>query len=266
MKVAIIADVHANLLALRAALEDAERRCVDRIVCLGDVVGYNSSPRETIAVLRSIGVEAVQGNHDIMATGLAEPLQCGPNARRAMQWTRQVLGLEELDYLSSLPERMLFEGEILLLHSALGDPWVYLHASDQYREQFTAIRESYPAAKICLTGHTHVRTVVEVSPAGQVRSLPPSQTQLAPDSFYFLNPGSVGHPRQDDYRASYAIYDSNSRVVAFRKVSYDRRRVRRANENCAIYTDLGPSVLRRQWSAARRGLRRLVRRVTMAIP
>ncbi len=265
MKVAVIADVHANLVALRAALEDADRRCVDRIVCLGDVVGYNSSPRETIAVLRSLGVEGVQGNHDIMATGLAEPVRCGPNARRAIQWTRQVLGPEERDYLSSLPDRMLFEDEILLLHSALGDPWVYLHASGQYREQFTAIRERYPTAKICLTGHTHVRTVVEVSPAGRVRSFRPSETQLAPGSFYFLNPGSVGHPRQDDYRASYAIYDSNSRVVSFRKVSYDRARVRRENTSCAIYTDLGPSVLRRQWSAAGRGLRRLMRRVTMAL-
>jgi predicted phosphodiesterase len=264
MRIAVIADVHANLVALRRALDDIERRGVDRIVCLGDVVGYNSSPRETIALLKSLAIESVQGNHDLMAVGRIEPVRCGPNARRAIQWTRQVLGGDDKKYLLSLPDRLIVDGEILLLHSALGDPCVYLQTPGQFREQFAAIRRSQPAARICLTGHTHVRIVVEVNPAGQVRIHHPSHVRLRADCFYFLNPGSVGHPRDDDYRASYAIYDSGSRAVVFRKVSYDSRRVRRENEQHAIYTDLGPSVLRHQWRVASGRLRRLMRRASVA--
>src|ERR1043166_4407036 len=208
MRLAVLADVHANPQALQAAVEDARTLGARSFVCLGDIVGYNSLPTRTIELLRHLEVVCVHGNHDLMALGELTPDRCGPNARRAIEWTREVLTADERAFLLSLPDSCLLDAETLLVHSALGDPVRYLRADLDYREARRSIGETFPGVRVCLTGHTHVGTVVEVDGEGRVRQLGRSSRMLRSDCFHFLNPGSVGHPRQEDYRASYLIYDA----------------------------------------------------------
>jgi hypothetical protein len=195
-----------------------------------------------------------------MAAGRLEPDRCGPNARRAIEWTRQVLDGGDRDYLLGLPQTMLLDSTTLLLHSALGDPCVYLRTPEHYEAQVDAIRAEHPSVRICLTGHTHTGTVVHVDASGRARMLGRTRHRLDPGRFYFLNPGSVGHPRREDYRASYLIYDEETRLVVFRKVPYDRARVRRVNVRNGILTDLGPAVLAHKLRLARSAVRRLAQR------
>lgn len=258
MRLAVLADVHANLAGLEAVIADARGRGVETFLCLGDVVGYHTSVAGTIELLQRLDIRCVLGNHDLMATGQLE-LEGGPNARRAMEWTRQVLTPEESGFLRELPGSRLLDGETLLVHSRLGDPVTHLRTDEQYREARLEIAKEFPEVRVCLTGHTHVGMVVEVDGANGVHRRGRAARDLRLDSFYFLNPGSVGHPRDEDYRASYLLYDPEARRVIFRKLAYDRGAVRAENERHGIHTDLGACVLAHRWTTLERSLRAVVR-------
>src|SRR5438046_5505930 len=128
MRIAILSDIHANPDALAAVLADIARRDVAATVQLGDVVGYNTRPRETLALLRQRGIAGVRGNHDLMAIGKLPADQCGPVGLKAISWTRQVLTEADCDYLASLPAELRFAGGMLCVPSALGDPVVRVHS------------------------------------------------------------------------------------------------------------------------------------------
>src|SRR5438105_9875743 len=135
MRIAILSDIHANSDALAAVLADIATHDGAATVHLGDVVGYNTRPRETLARLREHRIPGVRGNHDLMAIGRPPADQCGPVGRKAIGWTRKVLTEADCDYLASLPDELRLEGGILCTHSALGDPCVRLHARGQVAEE-----------------------------------------------------------------------------------------------------------------------------------
>ena len=242
MRHAIIADVHGNLPALEAVLADIERRGVDRISCLGDLVGYNTFPHETLALLRRLPIACVQGNHDLMALGQLEPVACGPDARAAIAWTRTVLTEDERAYLHALPGHIRSDPTTILVHSCLGDPVSRLERPDDFLAQRETLRRFDSGLRRCFTGHTHVAQVTEIDSSARVVMHREGQVRLNPASFSFLNPGSVGHPRESDYRASYAIHDTETDTVFLRRVAYDRAAMRAENARHGIFTDLGPSV------------------------
>ncbi|HEX7939627.1 MAG TPA: metallophosphoesterase family protein, partial [Gemmatimonadaceae bacterium] len=119
--VALIADIHANALALEAVLRACKERAVSAIWCAGDVVGYNAMPRETIALLRRRVAASVHGNHDLMVVGLLPASDIGPRARRAVEWTRETLSESEVRWLAALPPMLRFGSHVLCLHATLGD-------------------------------------------------------------------------------------------------------------------------------------------------
>jgi predicted phosphodiesterase len=244
MRVAIISDVHSNHEALKSVLADIQRRAIPHIVCLGDLVGYSCFPRETLALLRRSGIPSVCGNHDLMAIGRLEPVECGPNARIATFWTRSVLSRDDKDYLQSLPSYRRLEPDVMCVHSGLGDPVMRLRRPENYLDQYTMLRQFDPNLRICFTGHTHTQVVVRIGPDAQIAAYRRREFRLAehPSSFYFVNPGSVGHPRGPDSRAGYAIYDSETGTVSFQRVAYDREAVVQANATHGLKTDLGSSV------------------------
>jgi predicted phosphodiesterase len=260
VKLAVISDVHANLPAFEAVLADADAQGVERVVCLGDVVGYNAFPAEAIALLRRRGIASVQGNHDLMAVRDHRGERCGPRARHAIEWTRRVLAPAERDYLRALPDRLLLDEGVLLVHAGLEDPTLYLTTAEQFVAQRAAIGREHPSVGLCLTGHTHTAGTVSIGEHG-VESTGPEPRRLAADRFLFVNPGSVGGPRGEDYRASYAIVDGGAGEVRFRKVPYDAARVRAENTRQGLATDLGPGVLAHRASRVGHALRQLVRRV-----
>ena len=238
MRIAILSDIHANPDALAAVLADIARRDVAATVQLGDVVGYNTRPRETLALLQQHGISGVRGNHDLMAIGRLPPDQCGPIGRKAIAWTRKVLTGADCDYLASLPDELRLAGGILCTHSALGDPVVRLHARAQFEEETKVLLHFDSDLRVCCTGHTHAPQVVEVSPAGVVRRPAASEVALDPSAFCFINPGSVGQPRDGDERAAYAVFDPELHHIWFYRVAYDVRRITRDNARRGIR--LGP--------------------------
>src|SRR2546426_622449 len=187
MRIAILSDIHANSRALAAVLADIQGLGIERVVHLGDVVGYNTRPRETLALLREHGIPGVHGNHDLMAIDRIPADHCGPIGRHAIAWTRRVLTDADCDYLASLPDELRLAGGILCTHSALGDPGVRLHARAQFEEETKVLLHFDSDLRVCCTGHTHAPQVVEVGPAGVVRRPAAPELALDPAAFCFIN-------------------------------------------------------------------------------
>lgn len=234
MRIAILSDIHANSDALAAVLADIRRRGVTQTVHLGDLVGYNTRPRETLALLREHGIRGVHGNHDLMAIGRLPADQCGPIGRKAIGWTRKVLADADCEYLAGLPSELRLDGGTIGVHSALGDPVVRLRSRSQFAEEAGVLLRFDQALRICLTGHTHVPQVVEVGPTEVVMRGPGPEHALDPAAFCFINPGSVGLSRDHDERAAYVVFDAETRRIAFHRVSYDARPLLRANARRGI--------------------------------
>jgi predicted phosphodiesterase len=233
---AILADIHANAFALQAVLDDAITRDVEGFACLGDLVGYHALPHETIALIRERSIKSVVGNHDRMAYSATEPPSGGPLARAAMQWTRRVLRDDEVTYLASLPIERRFCGDALLVHST---PWsidVRLSAPEDFAKAARRLGATHSWAAICFTGHTHVAAVTRVERDGTVHPEPAAPRKLAEGGFWFVNPGSVGLPRDGAKGARYVIYDDTSRDIAFHTVPYNMEAMNQANRNCGLRT------------------------------
>ncbi|HYU89608.1 MAG TPA: metallophosphoesterase family protein [Gemmatimonadales bacterium] len=228
MRFAILSDIHANLPALAAVLADIDHRGVDDIVHLGDLVGYNSFPSETLALVQARGIRGVHGNHDLMACGALSVDHCGPLARRAIEWTRGALSPAELAYLAALPGELRPAAGVICLHSMLGDPVGRVRGREGFHEVSLELRRFDPQLEICCTGHTHRAGAVEIGPDGVVRHIG-AALRVTPGAFWFINPGSVGQPRDSDPRAAYAVLDHESREVAFYRVAYDDARLSRDN-------------------------------------
>ena len=242
MRLAIISDIHANVHALSAVLDDIAKHGADQVLCLGDLVGYNGFPRETLALLRDHAVRSIHGNHDLMALGRLPDDGCSTLGRKAIQWTRRVLTEEDWWYLAGLPAELREQGSLLCVHSALGDPLVRVEHAEHFRSEAEAFVESEEQVRVCFTGHTHRQQTVVVSPDGEVRRGAGVDADLPRDAICFVNPGTVGQPRDRDPRAAYALFDCDTWRVSFRRVAYDRAPLLRQNRSAGL---LPPSKLQR---------------------
>lgn len=217
MRILIIADIHANLVALESVL--AAAGTVDDIWCLGDIVGYGPRPRECVERVRSLATEvSVVGNHDWACLGRAALEGFNPIAQYALRWTIAQLGREHLAYLEGLPNRVI-SGACTIVHGSPRNPvWEYV-----YNAHLAAVNFNYFDTAICFFGHTHVPFVIREREA--LRGLPPyaprhgDRIQLGDDR-YMINPGAVGQPRDGDPRAAYAIFDPDEGVVSFHRAHY----------------------------------------------
>jgi diadenosine tetraphosphatase ApaH/serine/threonine PP2A family protein phosphatase len=218
VRIVVVADVHANLGALRAVLRDAEQGgTVDRVWSLGDVVGYGPEPRECIELLKSFPLRAIAGNHDLAATGTIGVEDFNPFAAEAARWTALELRSNDKAWLRALP-RTLLEEDFTLAHGTLRDPvWEYLMDSEQAAEHLAAQTTPYG-----LVGHTHVPMVFLEDEPSDAREDPPDDgvLELGPRRFV-ANVGSVGQPRDGDSRAAYGLLDTTARRLSFRRVEYD---------------------------------------------
>jgi len=265
VRLAILSDVHANLEALQATLDDVATRSVARIVCLGDIVGYNADPASCIAALRASDALCVAGNHDRAVTGQITTEGFGLTAMRAVAWTRGILTPDELAFLANLPLVACCGGALVAVHGTLhaegGCERTYL-ATDPLRWRALEALAGHPSgARICAYGHTHRLTVLEAH-AGTLRPRTGDEIRLRTDAYYLINPGSVGQPRgTDDRRATYLVLDTEARLLTVRRVSYDRS-VTRAKSRAAGLAAAPlpvPRALRRAlaWGWRRMGLARL---------
>lgn len=215
MRIALFGDIHANLEALEAVLADArEQSCTD-YVCLGDVVGYNANPSECLEIVREMNCPVVKGNHDEDASGDHSLETMNPVAASALMWTREQLTLEQREWLRKL--RMVRQvADFTVVHSTLDQPtsWNYV------TNRFDAMSNfSYQFTQVCFHGHTHVPRVYIKD--AKVHEVAAESVVVEPGAKYFINVGSVGQPRDGDWRSCYAIYDIESRLIVFRRIEYD---------------------------------------------
>jgi len=220
MRFAIISDIHSNLAAFQAVLHDIDGRGgVDRIWCLGDIVGYGPDPRECIELLRQYEHICIPGNHDWGSLGKIDLNDFNPEAAAACHWTGQQLGSEEIDYLDGLP-LTLHEGDFTLAHGSPREPiWEYLLSTFGAKISF-----NYFQTRFCLVGHSHVPLAFEqLASSGDcfLREIPLDAPLRLEENRLIINPGSVGQPRDGDPRASYAIYDSAHDVIWHYRVPYE---------------------------------------------
>ncbi len=221
MKVAVISDIHSNLVALEAVL--AAIGSVDAIWQLGDVVGYGPEPDAVVARLKEAGAIGVRGNHDAAVVGDLPTDSFNDDARAAVEWTRKRIRFETEAYLRALPEKLVLpdsttaRGELTLVHGSPRNPiWEYLTSTWAARENLGAFDSRW-----CLNGHTHVPLVLaQVGQSVKGLAVDAAIRIELGDSRAFLNPGSVGQPRDGDPSASYMLFDTDAYAASWQRVEY----------------------------------------------
>ena len=219
MKYAILGDIHANLAAFEAVLEDIEAKGgFDEIWCLGDIVGYGPEPHACIALLRRYKHISVAGNHDWAAIGKIDTSAFNLDAAQACQWTAQQLTAEDVNYLQDLAIK-LRRDDFTLVHGSPRQPiWEYLLSVNAARDNF-----GYFDTNFCLVAHSHVPLIFGQNKDGKCfAAKTPSALRLGSENRrLIINPGGVGQPRDGDPRASYALYDNEAQIMYHCRVNYD---------------------------------------------
>jgi predicted phosphodiesterase len=139
VRYAIVSDIHANLEALRAVLKDIKAQRVDKIICLGDIVGYYADPNSCTKLCRNSGFICIRGNHDDAAIELCDIDDFNPIAQTALLWTAKKLKQEHKDWLRELPEQLVIDEQFLAVHGAPWDPYAYIFSSGGALQAFLAI-------------------------------------------------------------------------------------------------------------------------------
>lgn len=237
MRYAILSDIHSNLEALTAVLDQLSGERIDRYLCLGDLIGYGADPEACLERLRAVAAVSVCGNHEWACLGKLDPRWFNESARASMLWTRERLNFADLDYLRRLP-LTLTEEPYTLVHSTLNHPDRFEYLVDLAHAIDTAktCRTTY-----CFVGHTHVPLLFEYDTGSRsAKRVCAAAEELAagvslgdPASMrYVINPGSVGQPRDGDPRASCAVLDIEAQTLSIRRVAYDvpaaQRKIREA--------------------------------------
>ena len=237
---AIFGDVHANLEALQVVLEDCRREGATDYLCTGDVVGYNASPHECLELVRALNCPIVKGNHDHYVSSEQNLLDFNPTAAAVIEWTREALSDEEMEYLRSLPFTSVKMG-ITLVHATMDNPDEFGYVFDHLQAEASFSRQLTP---VCFHGHTHCPMIYEKQ-MSEVYRIDAQDWKLPIGKKYFINVGSVGQPRDGDPRASYVLYNPKDRSIRFRRLEYDvaaaQERIRAAGlpERLAVRLEVG---------------------------
>jgi predicted phosphodiesterase len=229
MRVLVISDIHANLIALETVLFTAGP--IDAVWCLGDLVGYGPDPNECINRVRNLpNLVCIIGNHDSAVLNQIDSYTFNSEARYAIEWTQRELTSANLSFLRGLPEKIdmsqmvnEFKHDITLAHGSPRQPvWEYLLDLNTATQNFEYFDTAY-----CFVGHTHLPIIFHIpqnsTSARPVIPEPNTQVMLAPRAI--INPGSVGQPRDRDPRASYMLFDPTEDTIEYHRVGYDIRTV-----------------------------------------
>jgi diadenosine tetraphosphatase ApaH/serine/threonine PP2A family protein phosphatase len=223
MRIALLADVHANLEALDACLEHARDAGAERLAFLGDLVGYGADPGpvvDLVAAEVARGAFAVLGNHDAAAVAEAPP-SMHEDAVRAIAWTRERLSGAQRDFLAGLP-LVVRDGPLLLVHASADDPAAWAYVTDS----LSAARCMSAAGDATYVACGHVHTPVLYYTGAANRPVPFSPVPgiaipVAPRRRWVVVSGSVGQPRDRSAAASYAILDTGRAALTYFRVPYD---------------------------------------------
>jgi len=220
MRIAVISDIHGNLEAFEAVLNDIASCRIDRTLCLGDCIGYGPDPEAVAHLLRNEGIDSVMGNHELGICDAHTLVWFNPLARESLEWTVSRLSEESRIYLCSLPRAIVFD-DLRFVHGFPPDsPLVYFFQvpDSSVQRVLSSMKERF-----CFIGHTHVlRIALWQHAAFQKRRLSQEIVSVAKEGRAIVNVGSVGQPRDGDRRAKYVILDTGENTIEIRLVDYPR--------------------------------------------
>lgn len=217
MRIAIISDLHANEWAWQAVRTDLASMGAQRIVCLGDVVGYGPRPAEVLESVYEQADHILLGNHDAALAGLMPDEAFNEDARAVLRWSRERLSSSAAARISEWP--LVAKGPgFRAAHAEFSAPgcFHYIFEPEEAGPSWQKVSEP-----LLFVGHTHLPSLYILGSSGIPRAAPAQDFVVEPGRRYIVNPGSVGQPRDGDPRASYALYDTEARAIYFRRVPFD---------------------------------------------
>jgi predicted phosphodiesterase len=260
MRYGVLADIHANLPALRAVLAKLASRGVDRYIVAGDIVGYGPHPNECARIVANLDVACVAGNHDLIVLGHLSDERCIRLAQESLRGTASALTPETRAFLANLPTRVHADGQVEVAHGSLDDPQEYTRNVERGTRQLARLAAERGESALLVLGHTH-RPFGCALRSGRLPVEDGTVLALPPDEPVLLNPGAVGQSRELRARARCMVLDVEKREALFLAVPYDIRESRRALRGVGLSPrscHLRPSPVR----AAARVARRMGARVT----
>lgn len=222
MKLAIISDIHANITALKIALDFIDRQQgIERIICLGDLVGFNTAPGECVDLIQERQILSIAGNHDAGVVGTMVEKQFPWECWEAIQWTRRQLNERQLTFLRSLAPQKIVEKKFWIMHGIFADQYHYMVGNRKHRYAFLRLRAA--GLRLAFYGHIHQQTCFETRGIfGTIRSCASdSPVLLDPHASYLINPGTIGQPRTLDAFVQFAIVDFDQHTLQFHRIPYD---------------------------------------------
>lgn len=236
--IAIFSDIHSNFEALHAVLEDMDEQGVTERFCLGDIVGYNADPGKCLEVVREVGCPVIQGNHDREGAIDDELVGYRELARISMEFTRLSLTKPQKTWLWELP--MVHEDPAFtLVHASLFAPEDFFYVDSIVEAEF---HFSAQEKALCFCGHTHIARVFAQDDIAEDWGAQ-DVLKLENGYKYLVNVGSVGQPRDRDWRASYAIYRPDEQSVEYRRVQYDVGKTQQKISAAGLPAALGERIL-----------------------
>ncbi len=211
MKFGIFGDIHGNLEAFEAVLEDMQAQAVMQTVCVGDIIGQYANPRECLEIVRALGCPVVKGNHDEQASENREFEHSDVRKHKLPS----LLTEEQRKFLTAQPLQRLVDS-FTVVHSSLDHPnrWRYVSSALDAEVSF-----KHQETSICFFGHTHIPHVFIRDT--RVHQFFYKKIDIQPEKKYLVNVGSVGEPRDGDWRAAYVVYDSIANTIELRRLPFD---------------------------------------------
>ena len=234
MRYIIFSDLHSNLEALNQFKKEIETIAHDKIVCLGDIVGYGADPNPCIEwVMRNVDF-SVAGNHDWGAVNKTDISYFNLNAYASSQWTREKLTDENKSFLSSLSLDHE-EGGVYWVHASPHNPkaWHYVTTKSDGEQLFNSFE-----ASICFVGHSHKPIILEQTPDGEVKNHVSDTWNIKPENRYIFNVGSLGQPRDKNPDPAFMVYDSEARIVEIHRFEYDLSSTQKKIRDNGLPSDL----------------------------
>ncbi|RME03875.1 MAG: metallophosphoesterase [Planctomycetota bacterium] len=225
MRYAFISDIHSNYTALKTALEKIQQLQVDKILCLGDIVGYGAEPNECLAAVKKYCHYTILGNHDLALIEENAAKNFNPEAKIAIEWNRKKTKRKYFHFLRSLPYKLKFK-HFLAAHANPWQPkkWTYVHHHTVQPAQWQNLHPP-----LCFIGHSHIPVVITPKKEYSTHhcKIPPSQKCI-------VNVGSIGQPRDGDRRLSFGVYDTNNGLYQLFRLDYDYERAVKKIRNAGL--------------------------------
>jgi len=215
----IISDIHSNLTAFEVALVGLGRERVDRIVCLGDVVGYGAYPNECIEIVREKGILSILGNHEAGIIGILKEGWFSSYARICIEWTKRVLKNKNFMFLKNM-QGYIRSGDLHFSHACFSSPEEFRYLLRENDSYYDFAHMEHSGCRINFIGHTHIPGIFERD-GQKITFVRENPFRFKDGCWYIVNVGSVGQPRDGDPRVCYCIYNEDNSVVEFKRERYD---------------------------------------------